>query len=184
MAPPALTHKILPPQSQAWQTHLLPVIEPGAAGFEEAIGAQAIGAGFASDHLQFADMNGDGKPDILTANAGEPNGIFFGDGDGNFDPGVHFGSPTGNTFSVAVADFDLDGDVDIVAGNNGQHNAVFFNTGDGHVFEDLQFGTAEEITYWLTTGDVDGDGFPDIGVANSEGLNGIYLNRPETGNPD
>ena len=71
-----------------------------------------------------ADVNGDGKPDIVAANpcadhqcASASAGILLGNGDGTFQTAVAF-YPVGNqTNSLAVADVNEDGKPDIVVGN-------------------------------------------------------------------
>ena len=56
--------------------------------------------------LTMVDLDGDGDLDVA-GNIGEPNGVFFGDGAGNFPEGVMFGSADGPTYALALADLDL-----------------------------------------------------------------------------
>src|SRR5204862_7565518 len=83
-------------------------------------------------NIQAADLNGDQKPDLVVANAGDPNanpeftnnsvGVMLNVSSAG---GLNFGIPaslTANcygTFAVAVADFNLDGKADIAAVNYG-----------------------------------------------------------------
>ena len=129
--------------------------------------------------VALGDLNGDGHLDIVTANIGEANGVYFGDGMGNFhDAGVKFGRIDGQTYAVALADLDGDGDQDIVVGNVRAQNAAFFNSGGGTSFEEVRFGTPEQITYGVAVADVNNDGYPDIAVANSGSVNVIHMARP------
>ena len=156
-------------------------VDGAAAQAVAALGVELVKGDFgdpASLAAAVADMNGDGHLDVVTANAGEPNAIYFGDGRGRFDDGRLFGRDDGQSFSVAVADLDLDGDQDIVIGNVGMQNAVFYNDGSGESFVEARFGGDADVTYWIVLGDVTGDGYPDIGEANTDGLNGVYISRP------
>jgi hypothetical protein len=69
-----------------------------------------------------ADVNGDGKPDLVVANSSDiwPDqravGVLTGNGDGSFEPAVTFDSG-GGTFFVAVGDVNKDGKPDVVVVN-------------------------------------------------------------------
>jgi hypothetical protein len=86
-----------------------------------------------------ADVNKDGKPDLLVANCGplacgpgSPGGnvgVLLGNGNGTFKPVVNY--PAANSpFNVAAADVNRDGKLDIVVSNWGTPNAA---TNDGAV---------------------------------------------------
>ncbi|NNE56391.1 MAG: VCBS repeat-containing protein, partial [Flavobacteriales bacterium] len=66
-----------------------------------------------------ADFNGDGRPDIATANIGEPNYIYFNSGDPSFKESVKFDASSSNSFSITAIDLDFDGDQDLVVANAG-----------------------------------------------------------------
>ena len=68
------------------------------------------------------DLNGDGIPDLATANQGAgPNtgsvSILLGNGDGTFKPAVEYDSGSNVTTSVAVGDFNGDGILDLAIVN-------------------------------------------------------------------
>lgn len=80
--------------------------------------------GWAAVDVAVADVNGDGKPDIVVANCGPVDGcgngtigVLLGDGTGTFQPAVDFYSGAYNATQIAVADLNGDGKPDIVAGN-------------------------------------------------------------------
>ena len=72
-------------------------------------------------------MNGDGHLDIIAANVGQPNRVFFNNGKALVTELTAFGGAQGSTYPVALADMDQEGDMDIVVGNAGQSNAIYFN---------------------------------------------------------
>jgi hypothetical protein len=64
--------------------------------------------------LEIADINGDGKLDLILGNEGNPTvGVLLGNGDGTFQTAMVFGSGGGYQTSVAVADVNGDGKPDL-----------------------------------------------------------------------
>lgn len=125
------------------------------------------GGGPASS-LAVADVNGDGKPDLLVANwFSNAVGVLLGNGDGSFQPAVSYGSGGGLADSVAVADVNGDGKPDLVVGNYTSATVgVLLGNGDATFHPAVTYGSGGVIPLWVAVADVNGDGKPDLLVAN------------------
>src|SRR5439155_3927887 len=92
------------------------------------------------------DVNGDGKPDLLVANACVTTsnctsgvvGVLLGNGDGTFRAAFSYGSGGQYAVSISVADINGDGKPDVLVGNyytgNGNSTGslgVLLGKGDG-----------------------------------------------------
>jgi VCBS repeat protein/List-Bact-rpt repeat protein len=141
-------------------------------------GGRFLTAGFyATGHapgaVAIADVNGDGKQDLVVANGGAyffrdpPDNtisVLMGNGDGTFQPHVDY--PTG-AFPLAVTAADLNGDgkADVVTANaNDNTISVFINRGNGTYAPRVDYSTANG-PWSLAIGDFNGDGKADVAVA-------------------
>jgi len=76
------------------------------------------GGVFASS-VAIADVNGDGKSDVLVANfASNTVGVLLGNGDGTFEHAVTYGSGGDGALSVAVADLIKNGKPDLLVASD------------------------------------------------------------------
>jgi hypothetical protein len=156
-----------------------------------ATGGAYSGAG--AGMVAVADVNGDGKPDLLVSNGGAGGlfgsvGVLLGNGDGTFQPAVDYaafgnGESDIGAVSVAVADVNGDGKLDLVVGgrcsavdNCGNLIAVLLGNGDGTFQSPTTFPSDDPLQSSVAVGDVNGDGNPDLLVANlSSGTVGVML---------
>jgi uncharacterized protein (TIGR03437 family) len=116
------------------------------------------------------DFNGDGAPDLVTANSSDNTvTVLLGDGAGGFRPASGSPFPAGmNPVSVAVADFNGDGIPDIVSANTGGNNVTVL-LGDGAGGFMAANGSPYAVgsePLSVAAGDFNGDGNQDLVVAN------------------
>jgi hypothetical protein len=157
------------------------------------------GGAFGTNSVAVADVNGDGKPDLVVANVFSPStnqtgtvGVLLGRGDGTFQPVTLYGSGGADTTSVAVADVNGDGNLDLVVANNCDSPITCFNgvigvllgNGDGTFHTATPYISSGELPSWIAVADVNGDGKPDLLVAETcsgcgslEGTAGVLLNK-------
>ncbi len=131
-----------------------------------------------------ADVDGDGRLDIVAANYGR-NGLLRHSGDGRFeDVSQAWGLSTDARFdSCALDDFDNDGRVDLfvngtVTGGVSYRDYLYRNTGRGFVDVTPDSIAALGSDHGVQWADVDGDGAVDLaltGVADS-GIHGVWRN--------
>jgi choice-of-anchor C domain-containing protein len=79
--------------------------------------------------VAIGDLNGDGRPDIVTANEGSSDvTVLVGNGDGSFQPQRRFAVGT-YTYSVAIGDLNGDGRPDLAAADHYEpYVSVLLNT--------------------------------------------------------
>src|SRR5512133_610379 len=110
-----------------------------------------------------ADLNGDGKLDLVVSNLSGTLSVLFGNRDGSFQPANTLTAGT-RISSVTAADLNGDAKPDLVildVTSNGGKVGVMLNNGDG-TFGTVQLlpGIADASSF--TTGAVDGDLKTDI----------------------
>jgi hypothetical protein len=125
--------------------------------------------------VALADFDDDGVLDIVSANIGEPNGVYLGRGDGSFDAGVAFGASE-LSYAVTTADVEGDGDEDIIIANVRGRNAVYLNDGSAKTWIERWLGEEGNTSYGVAAADLNGDRYPEIGFANSGAFNRLFLN--------
>ena len=144
-----------------------------------------------------ADVNGDGKLDLLLANACNDSNscsygtasVLLGNGDGTFQPGVNYNVGAQDAFSVIAADLNGDGKLDLLVGNECALNdcsngtaSVLLGNGDGTFQTPVIYSSGGLYTFSLAVADVNGDGKEDLLIGNmcadntcSNGSMGVLL---------
>jgi hypothetical protein len=114
--------------------------------------------------LAVGDVNGDGKPDVVTSNYnGNSVSVLLGNGAGGFGTKTDFPVVTG-PLAVTIADLNGDGRADLVSSSS---TAVTLLLGNGTG----QFGAKTDFAgavnpRAVAIGDLNGDGKPDLAVGN------------------
>jgi Bacterial Ig-like domain (group 3)/FG-GAP-like repeat len=153
--------------------------------------------GAQASSVAVADLNGDGKADIVVTNCGgcygPPRighsgsvGVMLGNGDGTFEPAVTYDSGGAIPVFVAVADLNGDGKPDLAVVNRNSANiGVLLGNGDGTFQPAITYGSADGFfsPVLVAVADLNGDGRPDLVVANRcsdencDGAAGVLLNN-------
>jgi uncharacterized delta-60 repeat protein len=123
---------------------------------------------FGPNWLAAADFNGDGKADIMTANAASTDQVFVSNGDGTFKTPFSLTTGSNSNFVSAGVDFNGDGKADAVVGV-GNALYVCYGNGDGTLQNPVPY-TLSSHPYNVAFGDFNGDGAADI--ATTHNLNG------------
>ena len=163
------------------------------------LGVGSIGGGPSPGQLAAADLNGDGKPDIVVAScivAGLGDcgfsggngivGVLVGNGDGTFNPVVTYDSGGRGAVSVAIADVNGDGKADVLVSNNECTLSncapglvsVLLGNGDGTLQPAVAYPSGALSLRQVAIADVNGDGKLDVlvggcGLSDCFAANGV-----------
>lgn len=127
--------------------------------------------------VAFGDLNGDGIPDLVTANFYDATAtVLLGKGDGTFAQAASSPITVGQyPYAVAIGDLDQNGKADIAVVNENYTSgdpgsvSVLLGNGDG-TFVQAQGSpiTVGRSPQAVAIGDFNADGIPDLAVVNSD----------------
>jgi hypothetical protein len=129
-----------------------------------------------------ADFNGDGHPDVVTANNNQTVSVLLGDGKGNL--GAKSDSPSGvsptiGAAAIGVADFNADGNPDVALG--GQDGIAILLGASGGTFKAPAMFSADSHIHSLALGDFNGDGFVDLAAVDDNAGKVLVFHGDGTG---
>lgn len=141
-------------------------------------GSAAAAGNVGPSAVAIADVNGDGKPDIISTNSESSDvTILTGNGDGTVNAPT-IGYAVGGNFPSApavVADFTGDGNPDLVVADFGLSPVFLKGYGDGTFRAAVDYYTPNGgCSADVASGDFNGDGIPDFVAGGT-----VFLSRPD-----
>jgi hypothetical protein len=132
--------------------------------------------------VAIGDLNGDGRPDVATANEGGPPAavptvsVLANRGDGSFRARHDYRAADIPT-SVAIGDLNGDGRPDLVTADAYRTSVSVLLRGNGSFQAKLDYGTRRAES--VAIGDLNGDGKPDLATANrASNTVSVLINTP------
>jgi hypothetical protein len=140
----------------------------GDGTFQDAVTysvTDANGKGTAPQAVALADLNGDGKIDIITANNDNTVSVLLGDPDGKFhQPAVTYAAGS-QPNALTVGRFTNSGNLDVVTANYGDNTiSVLLGNGDG-TFQPALAENVGDTPHGVAVGDFNNDGNLDVAAA-------------------
>jgi hypothetical protein len=159
----------------------------GDGTFQAEMGYYDSGGNHATS-VAVADVNGDGKPDVIVTNQGfepgalGPVGVLLGNGDGTFQPAVTYSSGASSALFAAVADVNGDGKLDLLVANEVGTVGVLLGNGDGTFQAAVVYDSGQDVSNFIVAADLRGDGRLDI-VVTGDTVNVLLGNGDGTFQP-
>ena len=113
-----------------------------------------------------ADVNRDGRPDILSASAGDNKIAWYqNQGGGSFSAGTNVTTTAQAARSVWAGDLDGDGDIDILSASLDDNKIAWYDNNGSQSFTLRTISTTVNGAISVAAADLDGDGDLDVVAA-------------------
>ena len=118
--------------------------------------------------VEAADLNADGKVDLVVTNYETNNvGVLLGNGNGSFQPVVEYASGGDQASSVTIADLNADGRLDLAVTNYlGGNVSILLGNGNGTFQSAVSYLSGGSLASAVVVADFNHDNRPDLAVAN------------------
>jgi uncharacterized protein (DUF2141 family) len=137
-----------------------------------------FGVGTEPANLVVADVDGDGRPDLVVANATDRTvSVRLADParPGFFQPAIVLATPGRTPLDVAVGDLNGDGKMDIVVASSGANSVLVFTQAATGTFNPPVAYAVGGDPQAVTVADLDGNGLADIAVATTANTISVLL---------
>jgi hypothetical protein len=162
--------------------------DPNLVYFNNGQGEFTVGSRFGkaewpTRHVNVADLNSDGQPDIIIANrTGDSSGfnyVCLNRGAGQFDDDCIAFSQESST-TITPADYNDDGLLDLaVPHREGGQSHIYLNDGTGKFPERIAFGPPDAAIRQAEAADLNGDGLLDLVAIDERKGAAIHFRRPD-----
>ena len=154
---------------------------PRAAACAELPGSRfavsSVPVGRQPNDVTIGDVDGDGHPDVVTANIGSRDvSVLRGDGKGGFRPAVGSPIPVGiAAHLVVLGDFDRDGALDLAVTEHDSNDVLLLKGNRRGSFAPMAGSPVRAVdgvaphNHGLAAADFDGDGVLDLATSNNNG---------------
>jgi hypothetical protein len=137
------------------------------------------GAGVVAYSVGIGDLNGDGRPDLVSVDGSQLVSTFTNAGNGIFLPSATYNLGSGSVpYSVAIADFNGDGKPDLAIAC-ATSVIILTNAGGGNFVFNASCPVSNESGF-VAAADINGDGKPDIISGNFDGTLTVFTNAGGT----
>jgi hypothetical protein len=156
---------------------------PGLGGgmFGAAVPLETTAAGTSVQFVAVADLNGDGKGEVLAAYQYEGLRLYPNKGNGTFNPKIVYATQPSMTAGVpagiVVGHIDRDANLDVAVSVSSSSTGVALFTGTGTGLLSGPTWFPMNASGGLALGDFDKDGKPDLAVVSTGNTVGVMLNR-------